>query len=127
MGVAGALDLHPGVDQIVGLVGFEAAVFNGGENFEDRIFQARARQRGAISWTRFTRKRNDGTASGLLPPPSAAGLVLDALQTGSIEAPIPVHCQKLDANMLMMEATQDQCRNDAANAIGALKFRRVFA
>ena len=33
----GVADFHPSVDQIVGLVGFEAAVFYRGEDFEDRI------------------------------------------------------------------------------------------
>jgi hypothetical protein len=35
--VVGARDFHPGVDEVVGFVGLEAAVFHRGEDFEYRV------------------------------------------------------------------------------------------
>jgi len=49
-----ARDFHPGVDQIVGLVGLEAAVFHGGEDFEDGLVAIQSNRRSGSELRRLT-------------------------------------------------------------------------
>jgi len=49
-----ARDFHPGVDQIVGLVGLKAAVFHGGEDFEDGLVAIQFDRRAGSELRRLT-------------------------------------------------------------------------